>query len=279
MVQYCILNIANTRKKLIHLGDKMDCKFEVCVKKSRKGFTLAELLIVVILGVLVAISVPIFTSQLEKSREAVDMANIRSAYAQVMTEAITDGLDHDSDAIKLKQKKDDWQNTAGKEALHSIASKVIGKPAAEGKAWVEYRADSGQVILSYEVPVPGDKATLDALNFPEGSKERKILSSLADAERKALQLYAEENTTKVIGYLVKLNADGTFTLEKKLDTQSFHESSPNAIVNNGYMIAVMDGKVGSNLSFDASNNTLTGKKYHILNNTWNSYAENIDFNY
>ena len=31
---------------------------------------------------LVAISIPIFTSQLEKSREATDLANIRSAYAE-----------------------------------------------------------------------------------------------------------------------------------------------------------------------------------------------------
>ena len=37
------------------------------VKKNKKGFTLAELLIVVaIIAVLVAISIPIFTSQLEK---------------------------------------------------------------------------------------------------------------------------------------------------------------------------------------------------------------------
>ena len=34
-------------------------------------------------GVLVAISIPIFTSQLEKSRDATDMANIRSAIAEV----------------------------------------------------------------------------------------------------------------------------------------------------------------------------------------------------
>ena len=39
--------------------------------KSDRGFTLAELLIVVaIIGVLVAIAIPIFTSQLERSREA-----------------------------------------------------------------------------------------------------------------------------------------------------------------------------------------------------------------
>ena len=58
--------------------------------KSDRGFTLAELLIVVaIIGVLVAIAIPIFTSQLEKSREAVDLSDVRSAYAEVMMAAIT----------------------------------------------------------------------------------------------------------------------------------------------------------------------------------------------
>ena len=37
-----------------------------------------------------AISIPIFTAQLEKSREAVDLANIRSAYAEASAAAITD---------------------------------------------------------------------------------------------------------------------------------------------------------------------------------------------
>lgn len=58
--------------------------------KSDRGFTLAELLIVVaIIGVLVAIAIPIFTSQLERSREAVDLSDVRSAYAEVMWAAIT----------------------------------------------------------------------------------------------------------------------------------------------------------------------------------------------
>lgn len=38
---------------------------------------------------LVAISIPIFTSQLEKSREAVDLANIRAAYAEVSAEVLS----------------------------------------------------------------------------------------------------------------------------------------------------------------------------------------------
>lgn len=56
------------------------------MKQNRKGFTLAELLIVVaIIAVLVAVAIPVFSAQLEKSREATDVANIRSAYAEIVT--------------------------------------------------------------------------------------------------------------------------------------------------------------------------------------------------
>lgn len=59
--------------------------------KNNKGFTLAELLIVVaIIAVLVAISIPIFTKQLEKSRESVDIANMRNAYALISVSVLTE---------------------------------------------------------------------------------------------------------------------------------------------------------------------------------------------
>ena len=40
---------------------------------------------------LVAISIPIFTSQLEKSRDAVTISNLRAAYAEAATEVLTNG--------------------------------------------------------------------------------------------------------------------------------------------------------------------------------------------
>ena len=54
-------------------------------------------------AVLVAISIPIFTTQLEKSREAVDLANIRSAYAEVAAEALADDTKDCSAVVTLKQ--------------------------------------------------------------------------------------------------------------------------------------------------------------------------------
>ena len=64
-------------------------------KRNNKGFTLAELLIVVaIIAVLVAIAIPIFTNQLEKSKEATDVANIRDYYAEISTALVGDELDY-----------------------------------------------------------------------------------------------------------------------------------------------------------------------------------------
>lgn len=58
---------------------------------NKKGFTLAELLVVVaIIAVLVAVSIPIFTSKLEKAREATDIANMRAAKAAAVTEYLND---------------------------------------------------------------------------------------------------------------------------------------------------------------------------------------------
>ena len=87
------------------------------MKKNNKGFTLAELLIVVaIIAVLVAISIPVFTAQLEKSRDATSIANLRSAYAEAMAEYMmgskvgsTTGVDIDiSNVIIQTAQKNAW---------------------------------------------------------------------------------------------------------------------------------------------------------------------------
>ena len=83
------------------------------MKKNNKGFTLAELLIVVaIIAVLVAIAIPVFTTQLEKSRESTDLANIRSAYAECVTDFLTNaGTSYSGKTISVvaQQTQSGWQ--------------------------------------------------------------------------------------------------------------------------------------------------------------------------
>ena len=59
-------------------------------KKLKKGFTLAELLIVVaIIAVLTAIAVPLFVTSLDKAEKATKAANIRSLRAAAVTYILT----------------------------------------------------------------------------------------------------------------------------------------------------------------------------------------------
>lgn len=119
-------------------------------RKNEKGFTLAELLIVVaIIGVLVAISIPIFTSQLEKAREATDLANIRSAYAECTTAVLTgendDGVTAGTDGsytkdVKISQTKKNWLDS-------NQDVKLAGK-AISSFIWQPTDGDNGFVTVT-----------------------------------------------------------------------------------------------------------------------------------
>ena len=76
------------------------------MRKNKKGFTLAELLIVVaIIAVLVAIAIPIFNAQLEKARESTDVANVRDYYAEVAVALIDGTLDAGTTTTKVSGEK------------------------------------------------------------------------------------------------------------------------------------------------------------------------------
>lgn len=92
-------------------------------------------------GVLVAISIPIFTAQLEKSREAVDLANIRAAYAECSTAVLTGETENGVTAVtvtggngyqkdvEIVQQKANWTSSnADVEVAGKKVSELTWKP-------------------------------------------------------------------------------------------------------------------------------------------------------
>jgi len=97
------------------------------MSKKKKGFTLAELLIIVaIVGVLVAVSIPIFTNQLEKARRATDMANMRSAYA-VLNAGVLDG--------EYKQGETYYYDALASTLISGVPAKSYGKANSDASTW------------------------------------------------------------------------------------------------------------------------------------------------
>ena len=92
--------------------------------KNNKGFTLMEMLIVVaIIAILVAIAIPSFTTQLEKAREAADIANIRSTYAEAMVaylEGDTTGGAATETSAAMTQTGADWKYIEWPEYLGDV---------------------------------------------------------------------------------------------------------------------------------------------------------------
>ena len=122
-------------------------------KNNNKGFTLAELLIVVaIIAVLVAIAIPVFTSQLEKARESTDAANIRSAYAEVMAKALEESKTDVTAEVTKVQTVAGWQNT-GIEKIAGVDIATIDA-GGTGDVTIKYTASTGVVAIGNATTSP-----------------------------------------------------------------------------------------------------------------------------
>ena len=72
-------------------------------RNNKKGFTLAELLIVVaIIAVLVAIAIPVFNNATTKAKVSADAANIRASYAEAVIAKIDPSFSSSSTTFKAQ---------------------------------------------------------------------------------------------------------------------------------------------------------------------------------
>lgn len=158
-------------------------KAGILMKQNKNGFTLMEMLIVIaIIAVLIAVAIPVFASQLEKAREATDLANVRSAYAQVSTEALL-GDSETTVTVNLKQKQADWQSVDPVNIGGIVHSKSQGdtenwKGVAEpnGTCVVSYKEDYG-IILTWS-----GKADPSTPKYPFNTNETDFFQVLYETE-------------------------------------------------------------------------------------------------
>ena len=140
------------------------------------------LIVIALIAVLIAIAIPVFASQLEKSREATDLANVRAAYAQVSTEAQLGNFEA-TVTVDLKQKQADWQSVDPV----NIGGIVHYKNQGDTDNWKGVASPNGTCVVSYSADrgiifTWNGKADPPGQKYPFNTKETDFFQLLYDTD-------------------------------------------------------------------------------------------------
>ena len=165
--------------------------------RNRRGFSLAELLIVMsMITALTAVSAPTFTGLLEKSRETVDLVNLRLAYDLALR-----------DAVMGTYKR----AFADKGSPYGVTYEAV-RPYVPVLAEGDYGSgnDSYYAILD---PRIGKLVTWDGLSSPQSGWNGKGTSLDGGTETQAGPIYyrADLNAKEKMIVVTITDADGCFS--------------------------------------------------------------------
>ena len=122
--------------------------------RNKKGFTLAELLVVVtIIAILVAIAIPVFNAATTRATNAVIVANGRACKAEALIDYISKGTTSDSNIVHYYHV--DKQG--------NIASGSSDPTIADGWAYEVTIEPDNDVIVQYKDSTMGDYDDLPSL--------------------------------------------------------------------------------------------------------------------
>lgn len=126
-------------------------------KNSKKGFTLAELLIVIaILAILIAIMFPVFGAQLNKARAAAELANVRAKYSEMVADAMIggDSTDLTEFVVDVKINLKDLASAMAYEdstIVYTPATIESGVVTKSATIKVAYKGYSGEFVIDDDV--------------------------------------------------------------------------------------------------------------------------------